>query len=95
MKKCHACGAAWDGSPGTQPGRNETCSRCGTDVHCCLNCRLYDPAAANECLSRTTEAVRDKARRNFCDEFEFTAKGSGDGGSAGGDMEKKWDDLFK
>lgn len=95
MKKCHSCGEVWEGSPGSQPGRNETCPKCGSDLHCCLNCRLYDSSAANQCLSRTTEAVRDKDKRNFCDEFEFSAKGSGGGAGPADDMEKKWKDLFK
>lgn len=96
MKKCNACGEVWEGAPGSRPGRNEICGKCGADLHCCLNCRLYDPSAANQCLSRTTEPVRDKNGRNFCDEFEFSSKGSGGGGHPPkDDMESKWKDLFK
>jgi hypothetical protein len=95
MKNCHACQEPWEGSPGSQPGRNETCGKCGADLHCCLNCRLYDPSASNQCQSRTTERVGDKAKRNFCDEFEFAGEKRGGGGSASGDMEGKWKDLFK
>ncbi len=97
MKKCHACGAVWDGSPGTQPGRNETCVKCGADLHICLNCRFYDPSAHHQCLSRTTEYVKDKEKRNFCDELEFTSQAGGKnpGGDDKGGMEEKWKDLFK
>jgi hypothetical protein len=95
MKQCHNCRQPWEGSPGSQPGRGETCSKCGADLHCCLNCSLYDPSASNQCRSRTTEAVRDKDKRNFCDEFEFSPKGEGKGGSSPpDDMEKKWKNLF-
>ena len=94
MKKCHACQQPWDGSPGSQPGRNETCSRCGADLHCCLNCRLYDPSASNQCQSRTTEKVGNKDKRNFCDEFEFSGK-DGPGKAPGSDMDQKWKDVFK
>jgi len=95
MKQCHACGAQWEGRPGSQPGRDETCGKCGADLHCCLNCSLYDPSAFHQCRSRTTEAVRDKDKRNFCDEFEFSGKGTGTGGPGSkGDMESKWKDLF-
>ncbi|HET9870946.1 MAG TPA: hypothetical protein VFR02_10690 [bacterium] len=94
MKLCHACKTPWDGAPGTQPGRNETCSRCGADLHVCLNCRLYDPACANECRSSTTERVRDKDKRNFCDEFELAARAPG-GSDPLEDRKKKWDDLFQ
>ncbi len=96
MKSCHTCGAVWDGPPGAQPGRNETCGKCGADLHCCQNCSLYDPAASNECRSRTTDRVKDKDKRNFCDEFEFsTSGGKLKGKSSGGDMDQKWNDLFK
>ncbi|HEY5039416.1 MAG TPA: hypothetical protein VIJ93_10120 [bacterium] len=98
MKKCHACEALWEGSPGSQPGKGEVCPKCGADLHCCLNCKLYDPFASNQCTSRTTEPVKHKDKRNFCDEFEF--KQGGKGGDPGGakskdDLNKKWDDLFK
>lgn len=97
MKKCHACGEPWDGAPGAQPGREETCVKCGAYLHCCLNCRLYEPTAHHECRSSTTEYVRDKEKRNFCDEFEFNHKGGAGGGgkSDPGDMNRKWNDLFK
>ncbi|HVZ79972.1 MAG TPA: hypothetical protein VHE12_04125 [bacterium] len=95
MRKCHACGKPWEGTPGSQPGRNETCAGCGADLHCCRNCRLYDPSVHNQCLSRTTEPVREKDKRNFCDEFEMGAKGGGAAGPPKEDMEKKWKDLFQ
>ncbi|HVM33492.1 MAG TPA: hypothetical protein VMU88_10185 [bacterium] len=97
MKTCHACKTPWDGAPGSQPGRNETCSGCGADLHVCLNCRFYDPASANECRSSTAERVRDKDKRNFCDEFELKAQGSDGRGlkDSGDERKKQWDDLFK
>lgn len=95
MKDCHSCHRSWEGSPGSQPGRNETCSKCGMDIHVCLNCSLYDPSASNQCRSRATEPVRDKDKRNFCDEFEFSTKEKGGGGgSPKGGIEDKWKDLF-
>jgi hypothetical protein len=96
MGLCHACQAPWEGSPGSPPGKAETCVSCGADVHCCLNCRLYDPSAHNECRSRTTERVRDKDRRNHCDEFMFREGGGAPGASRGpkGDLDEKWKKLF-
>lgn len=95
MKSCHSCGKKWEGAPGTQPGRNETCSGCGADLHCCRNCRLFSPSSHNQCLSRTTEPVAIKEKRNFCDEFEMSGGGKGmAGGPPKDDMEKKWKDLF-
>jgi hypothetical protein len=95
MKACYACKAPWEGVPGTQPGRNETCSKCGADLHACLNCRFYDPGAHHECRSSTTEPVRDKDKRNFCDEFEFVDRAIGGTAPPPDDAKKKWDDLFK
>lgn len=96
MKKCHACGEPWEGSPGSQPGKGEVCPKCGADLYCCLNCQLYDPSASHECASRTTEPVANKEKRNFCEEFIFSPKNAGGKGkSSGGDMESKWKDLFK
>jgi hypothetical protein len=94
VKKCR-CGQAWDGPPGTQPGRGETCGKCGADLHACLQCGLYEPSASNQCRSRTTEPVKDKDRRNFCDEFEMAGGKPGSGPGPSSDMEQKWKDLFR
>ncbi|RJP73112.1 MAG: hypothetical protein C4532_04905 [Candidatus Abyssobacteria bacterium SURF_17] len=53
------------------PGHAETCEKCGSYLHCCLNCKLYDPHAPKQCKSPTTELVVDKEKANFCDEFDF------------------------
>ena len=71
MKQCHQCGAPWDGGGKKQPGVKDICDNCSAYLHCCLNCRYYDPSAHNECYIPTTEWVGDKAACNFCDEFEF------------------------
>jgi hypothetical protein len=96
MKECHACGQAWDGSPGSQPGRDETCVKCGSDMHVCLNCRLHDPSANRECTSISTEPVKNKEKRNFCEEFMMAGSGKSkvDASPPQGDMEKKWKDIF-
>ena len=98
MKACHACGEEWDGSPGSQPGLNETCPKCDADLHTCLNCRHHDVNVNNECKSRTAEPVKDKDRHNHCDEFQFAEAGAGIPGpsvaSSKNDMEDKWKSLF-
>ena len=75
MRRCHNCGAEWDRR--RTPGFKERCERCDAYLRCCLNCRLYDPHASEQCRSSTTEPVRDKDRPSFCEEFEF-AERSGD-----------------
>ena len=94
LKSCHACGEVWENAPGAQPGRSETCLKCGADLHCCLNCALFDPSAPNQCSSRTTDPVKSKERGNYCDEFEFGAKKRG-GEEPPGTMDRRWNDLFK
>ncbi len=69
MRLCYNCGARL-------PERErvpfkELCPKCDAFLHCCRNCRLYDPHAHNHCRSHTTEFVSDVERGNFCEEFAF------------------------
>jgi hypothetical protein len=70
MKHCHRCGSEWK-SEKKQPAVKEICSECSAFLHCCLNCRFYEPGVHNDCHIGTTEYVSDKEALNFCDEFEF------------------------
>ncbi|MFP4190957.1 MAG: hypothetical protein ACLFU6_02685 [Candidatus Hydrogenedentota bacterium] len=70
MRRCHNCGAEWD-SEKREPGVKEFCSQCDAWLHCCLNCRFYDPSVSQQCRNPTVEYVADKAAANFCGEFEF------------------------
>ena len=70
MRKCHRCGAEWDGIKRV-PGVKEFCTSCSGYLHCCLNCRHRNPAYHNQCAIPNTVWVGDKAGTNFCDEFEF------------------------
>ena len=96
MKSCHACGAVWDEKH--DPGRGETCLRCGADMHCCLNCRAYDPIKSGGCASRTADPLSDKAAANSCDDFVMADRPAGAARPAvdrRDDLKKKWDSLFK
>jgi len=95
MKACHACGAVWEEK--REPGTRETCLRCGADLHCCLNCRLYDPMRAHGCKSTTTDPPSDKESANSCEEFQMADRG---GGAQSPEerrkaLEEKWKSLFK
>ena len=94
MKLCHKCGEAWV-SEHRIPGRTETCSKCGYDLLCCLDCRFYAPGRPNDCMSPTVQLVLDKEKANFCDEFEF-ADDRGPEKDDGSRQESKnsWDNLF-
>ena len=52
-----------------QPGRGESCHRCGADLRVCLNCASYDPRAAQQCRDRRAEPVLEKAAGDFLPEY--------------------------
>ena len=72
MKTCWNCGWEWEET--RQPGMGETCPDCFAYIHCCKNCKLYEPTVHNECRSHTSDFVADKAGRNFCEEFLFVVR---------------------
>ena len=65
---CHSCGKAFELED--KVGRQQTCPDCNAYLHCCLNCRFYDPSVYNECREPQAERVVDKEQANFCDYFE-------------------------
>lgn len=75
-------------------GRSDTCSHCGRDLHCCLQCKFYDPGSYNECREVQAERVVDKERANFCD--YFIVKGAKESKFGRKAMAKQaLDDLFR
>jgi hypothetical protein len=71
-RHCHKCG--WEWTLAGQPGRSETCQRCGADLRVCLNCASYDVRAAHQCRDRRAEPEMEKAVGNFCEYFEFARR---------------------
>ncbi|HZO83732.1 MAG TPA: hypothetical protein VFC26_00835 [Verrucomicrobiae bacterium] len=71
-RHCHKCGTVYTLSG--QPGRVETCERCGADLKVCLNCMHYDAHAAYQCRERRAEPVAEKHMANFCEYFEFVKR---------------------
>lgn len=71
-RHCHQCG--WEWTLRTQPGRSETCDRCGADLRVCLNCASYDPRVAYQCAERRADPVAEKHVANFCEYFEFARR---------------------
>ncbi len=69
MKSCHRCGRELSLLAKIQ--RTDGCPYCHSDLKCCLNCRLHDPGANNQCLEPQAEWVTDKDKANFCEFFEF------------------------
>jgi hypothetical protein len=62
---CRKCGAEHEGSVGFKA----VCEACGAWLHCCLQCRLYNPRS-DRCTSSTTDPVRDRDGMNYCEEFQ-------------------------
>ena len=96
MKCCHRCGTELKlHSP---PARTDGCPSCYSDLKCCLNCRLHDPGANNQCLEPQAEWQTEKEKANFCEFFEFRETSSlsspGMGGRAD-DARAALDALFK
>jgi len=87
---CYKCGKA------AGEGRVEfraLCPGCSAYLHCCLNCRLYDPAIHHECrASATTEYCPVKDKGNFCEEF---VPGSGSATSVKTKSRAEIEKLFK
>ena len=94
MKRCHRCHNAI--LIDDTPGRREVCPTCGADLHCCFNCRFYDPDAYNQCREPQAERVLDKERSNFCDFFVFTDQLRDSAlKTPGPSAKQKLEDLFK
>ncbi len=51
--------------------RQDQCLHCGSDLHCCLNCKFYDEHGHNKCREPQAEWVSDREKSNFCDYFQF------------------------
>lgn len=55
-------------------GRNDTCPHCSSDLHCCKNCRFYDPDRHNECRIPEADFIRDREAANFCHQYEIMVR---------------------
>ncbi len=83
--------------PGGRVGTRDACARCDADLHCCRNCRFYDPAKHNQCSEPQAEWVRDKEAANYCDYFQpnTALARAGRSSSPAENAKKKFDSLFK
>ena len=79
-RHCWKCGWEWTLSP--QPGRNDACHGCGSDLKVCLNCVHYDGKVAYQCREGRAEPVPEKSAANFCEYFEIRRRAFVPGGAA-------------
>lgn len=94
MYACQHCGAPIEDPRAVF--RASTCSRCGRDLHSCVNCRFYSPGAHYDCTETIDEEVRDKERSNFCSYFALRQRAakSADKPDAKGEARRKLGELF-
>ncbi|OPZ77869.1 MAG: hypothetical protein BWY77_01614 [bacterium ADurb.Bin431] len=76
-----------------KPGRQQLCISCGSYLHCCRNCRFYDPLAYHACREPQAEWVKEKESGNFCDYFSSADQPTG-AGSKAEEARRKLDALF-
>jgi hypothetical protein len=80
---------------GVKVARLDTCPHCGANMHCCRNCRFYDPNVHNECLETQADFIRDREEPNFCAHFEIKNRDAAPEADDSADKaKKKLDALF-
>lgn len=67
------------------------CDKCGSDLHCCQNCKFYKPGYPNDCVVPGTEFVSDRTKSNLCEEFAILGKGPKDKDL---NAKQRFEDLF-
>ncbi|MSP63265.1 MAG: hypothetical protein EXR72_23570 [Myxococcales bacterium] len=94
---CHSCGneQIFEVKVGVKVGRRDSCPHCGSDLHVCKNCRLYDPAIHNQCREPEAAFIRARDESNFCMHFDFKDSDGIQQDSGVVDAKAKLDALFK
>ena len=96
MKVCHHCERELQVA--ARIPRTDGCPYCHSDLKCCLNCRLHDRGANNQCREPQAEWVTDKDKANFCEFFEFRERSPlaslGDAGADPARARVAFDSLF-
>ena len=65
--KCNQCGQQRVGLD--EPTAEETCMKCGADLHTCGNCRFFDTTTLWECRENIPARVSGKHTKNTCTFF--------------------------
>ncbi len=91
--KCARCGHKLS----LDVGGETRCSRCGVDVHSCINCVSFDTSARFECAQPGLAArVSPKDERNACVHFAPRTTIERETGTTGPPSARQaFDDLFK
>jgi hypothetical protein len=90
--RCARCGNRL----AAQVSPDDRCSRCGADVHSCINCMCFDTSARWECSQTLVARVSPKDERNQCALFSARTTIERQTGTAGPPSARQaFDDLFK
>jgi len=94
--RCARCGTVEAGLIGSL----STCTKCGVDLHACIQCQSFDPGARFECRETIAARVSPKDVRNDCRLFVGVtrvekATGSTPSTTPVSSARKAFDDLFK
>ena len=54
----------------------ESCPKCGTDLHICLNCNHYDQGSHHECRESSAEWIRNKEKAKLQELSERRSRGA-------------------
>ena len=92
---CWHCGRAITLATAQKVLTRDVCPQCDSDLHCCRNCRHFDPTSHNECREAMAEWVRFKEKSNYCDYFAPAGAAPGAASSSGGAARSAFDQLFK
>jgi len=72
------------------------CSKCGTELHSCVQCTHFDSSSRFECRQPIAARIAPKDARNDCPSFEPQRRVERETGSAApSDARTAFDDLFK
>jgi hypothetical protein len=77
-------------------GADDRCSRCGVDVHSCIQCESFDPGSPFECMQRIPARIAPKDAKNGCTCFapRMTVERQ-TGSPRQASARQAFDDLFK
>jgi hypothetical protein len=90
--RCARCGNRL----GLPVEHDSRCSRCGVDLHSCLQCVSFDTSARFECSQSIPARISPKDERNSCALFAGRTTVERQTGTAGPPSARQaFDDLFK
>jgi hypothetical protein len=92
---CFSCNAAIELAAGERVGFRDTCEKCDSDLHACLNCTHHDSSAYNQCREPNAEWVSERERANRCDYFVYGDRSRDSAGAERASARTSLDDLFK